>query len=64
MIDASIMPTNAVDQKMKQVDADNDIPAELRAAFYNMLKEGIKGRVAHDSDYKRNSGKYDHLDRV
>jgi hypothetical protein len=49
---------------MKELNAESDIPAELRAAFYNMVKEGIKGRIALDSDYKKGSGKFNNLDKV
>jgi hypothetical protein len=49
---------------MKEINPESDIPAELRAAFYNMIKEGVKGRLSNDSDYKKGTGKYDSLDRV
>jgi hypothetical protein len=49
---------------MKELNAETDVPAELRAAFYDMVKEGIKGRIASDTDYKKGTGKYNSLDKV
>jgi len=50
---------------MKKVDAD-EIPAELRAAYFDMLKAGVKARLASDRDYMKlkGTGKLEHLDKL
>ena len=50
---------------MKKIDAEADIPAPLKEAYFNMIKAGIKSRLANDNDYKqikmKNPNRFEHL---
>ena len=54
-----------VDEWMKQIDAEADIPEPLKKAYFKMVKAGIKSRLAHDNDYKQikesSGSRYEHL---
>jgi hypothetical protein len=53
-----------VDQEMKKIKAESDIPKELLSAYYAMLKAGIKTRLCEDKDYKKlkGTGRFQNLD--
>ena len=54
----------AVDDEMKQVNAETDIPEPLRNAYFDLLKAAVKTRLNADDDYKqiKGSGKTPNLD--
>ena len=55
-----------VDQELKQVDPENDLPEELKQAYVEMLRTGIKARLIEDQDYQalKDSGRYEFLRRL
>ena len=54
-----------VDQQMKGLDPDS-IPEDLRKAYFDMIRAGIKSRLIEDKDYDKlkNSGRFDYLDML
>ena len=42
---------------MKKINAEADIPEPLKKAFFNMVKAGIKSRLANDSDFAKLNAK-------
>ena len=55
-----------VDQETKKVDAETDIPEELKQAYIEMMRAGVKARLIDDADYKKlkGTGRYDYLDQL
>lgn len=55
-----------IDSEMKSVNAESDIPESLRQAYFDLLKAGLKSRLAADDDYKqiKGSGKTPFLDKI
>lgn len=41
-----------IEDEMKKIDAETDIPESLRNAYFALLKAGVKSRLAADEDYK------------
>ena len=41
-----------VEDEMKKINAEVDIPESLRNAYFELLKAGVKSRLAVDEDYK------------
>lgn len=60
LIDAGLFPTKQVDQKMKEIDPEADVPQALRDSFYRLVKEAAKQRVASDADYAK--GRFPNID--
>ncbi len=52
LLDTGRYQSGVVDQQMKQIDAEADIPDALKKAYFKMVKAGIKSRLANDNDYK------------
>ena len=54
-----------VDVQMKGLVPES-IPEDLRQAYFDMIKAGIKSRLAEDQDYGKlkNSGRFDYLDML
>lgn len=38
---------------MKKINAEEDIPESLHQAYFQMIKAGIKSRLANDNDFKQ-----------
>ena len=53
LLDSGLFQSSVIDQEMKKIDAEADIPAPLKEAYFNMIKAGIKSRLANDNDYKQ-----------
>lgn len=55
-----------IDNEMKNIDAETGIPEALRQAYFDLVKAGVKTRLASDDDYKRikGSGKTAYLDQL
>ena len=66
LIDSQRFKSAVVDEELKKVDANVDIPAELQKAYYDMMKAGIKARLASDKDYQKLKGtnKFQSLDKL
>ena len=45
-----------IEEEMKKIDAETGIPESLRNAYFELLKQGVKSRLAADEDYKRIKG--------
>jgi len=52
LLDTGHFQSAIVDQEMKKIDAETDIPEPLKKAYFAMVKAGIKSRLANDNDYK------------
>jgi len=65
LLDTGRFQSSAVDEEMKKIKAEDDIPEPLKKAFFNMVKAGIKSRLACDNDYKelreKSGNRYEHL---
>ena len=66
LIDSQRFKSAAVDGELKKVDAKVDIPPELHKAYYEMVKAGIKARLASDKDYQKlkGTGRFLSLDKL
>ena len=55
-----------VDKEMKKIDASSDIPEELVEMYFDMVRQGMKARLAADGDYQavKGSGRYSNLDQL
>ena len=64
LIDTQRFKSAVVDEEVKKVNAEVDIPAELQKAYYDMLRAGIKARLCSDKDYQKlkSTHRFDHLD--
>ena len=65
LLDTGRYQSGVVDQQMKQINAETDIPDDLKKAYFKMVKAGIKSRLANDNDYKqlmaKQSDRFPHL---
>ena len=52
LLDTGRFPSGIVDQELKKIDAEADIPEPLKQAYFEMVKAGIKSRLINDSDYQ------------
>ena len=66
LLDTQRFKSAVVDEELKKVGAETDIPAELQKAYYDMLKAGIKARLCSDKDYQtlKGTGRFEHLDKL
>ena len=53
LLDTGRFQSAIVDQEMKKIEAERDIPETLRQAYFNMIKAGMKSRLVNDNDYKQ-----------
>lgn len=51
LLDTGRFQSSAVDNEMKKVDPEAGIPEQLKKAYFNMIKAGMKSRLANDNDY-------------
>ena len=52
LLDSGLYKSGVVDQNLKTVDAESDIPDELKKAYFRMVKAGMKTRLANDNDWQ------------
>lgn len=52
LLDTGLYKSGVVDAEMRKIDADADIPEPLKQAYFDMVRAGIKSRLANDNDYK------------
>ena len=66
LIDSQRFKSAVVDEELKKVDAKVDIPPELKKAYFDMMKAGIKARLASDKDYQKLKGsdRFQSLDKL
>ena len=66
IIDTQRFKSAVVDDELKKVNAETDIPAELQKAYYDMLQAGIKARLCSDKDYQKLKGtkRFEYLDQL
>ena len=68
LLDTGRFQSSVVDQEMKKIDAEADIPDALKKAYFKMLKSGIKCRLLNDTDYKqqvaKHSTRYEYLSQL
>ena len=62
-MDSGRYKSATVDAEMKKIEPE-EIPVELRQAYFDMLKAGIKARLVDDKDYAKlkGTGRFEHLD--
>lgn len=66
VIQTGRLPTNQVNESMKQINPESDIPDSLKQAFYAMMKAGVQSRIGQDADYQnlKGSGRFSALDKL
>ena len=52
LLDTGLFKSGVLDEEMKKIDAETDIPEPLKKAYFEMVRAGIKSRLANDNDYK------------
>lgn len=65
-METSLFSSAAVDNSMKEVNAQTDIPESLVKAYTNMMARGLRVREVLDGDYQKvkGTGKFEHLDKL
>jgi len=65
IIDTGLFPSTAVDEDMKRV-SPADIPAELRDAYFDMMRCAVKSKMTVDPNYPKlkNTGRLEFLDKL
>ena len=53
ILDSGLFQSGIIDQEMKKIDAEADIPEPLKQAYFKMIRAGIKSRLANDNDFKQ-----------
>ena len=68
LLDTGRYQSGIVDQQMKLIDAESDIPEALKKAYFQMVKAGVKSRLANDNDYKelkkKQPGRFPNLGQI
>ena len=68
LLDTGMYQSAMIDTEMKNIDAVTGIPEPLKQAYYQMIKAGIKSRLANDNDYKqitmKTPDRYEHLKQL
>jgi len=68
LLDTGLYQSGVIDQEMKKIDAEADIPEPLKLAYFAMVRAGIKSRLANDTDYKqlkaKDSSRYEYLGQI
>lgn len=55
LIDTGKFPKDAVVKEMAKIDPE-EIPAEVKDLYFNMLKAGVKARLERDANYPKVKG--------
>ena len=67
ILDTGLYKSGVVDANMKDIDAAL-LPEELKQAYFNMIKAGIKSRLVNDNDFKeihdKTPGRFEFLERL
>ena len=68
LLDTGLFKSGVLDEEMKKIDAETDIPEPLKKAYFEMVRAGIKSRLANDNDYKQlkaiNGKRYEYLGQI
>ena len=68
LLDTGMFQSAVVDDNMKKIDAETNIPQPLKDAFFQMVKAGIKSRLTNDSDYRelhaKNPSRFEYLSNL
>jgi hypothetical protein len=56
LVDTNLYSSVTIDQSMKAINPDTDIPDSLIKAYYTMLQNGVKVRTTLDGDYDQVKG--------
>ena len=53
VIESGIFASKTVDDAMKQLRLESDVPDDLCEAFFKMQRCAVKARVTNDADYRK-----------
>ena len=66
LFDTGRYQSAVIDKELKKYDPETDIPHELAAQYFELVKAGIKARLANDNDFKalKGTGKLEYLEKL